>query len=1247
MLRLSFLLLCMLFAVSLKAQLVHDFSKTKTEYFSHKEKVVASNDKGFFILVNQLDFGNELSFIDGKTKEITHLADISIGPSSPNISYSDNAVIDNNFYFTADDNVHGAELWVSDGTKEGTKLFADIIPGPVASKPVFLYSSDSLFYLVIEVNGYNQVVLYNIYTKAVKTLFTEPINSGSSYVWATKAGEAFIFSINGNTYKSFGSLSSTSLLINKACKELVEVKGEFYVMDLKRDVYLVQYDDVNGKLITDSVLNYSYKMFNYNNKLLILSHGYFLYEGDGTIWKKFNFNSNKRFLDDDESTWSIVDGVIFNSKKNSIELLNLTAMGLSSIYYHGTGAKRYIRKVGEYYLLSPFLLDVGSGFSTSELQIIKPVFSTEIELRSVMKFDARSLFAISNHSMIFSSYSKKLQFINFPDLTITEIDNRLTHGNSSHPKIVFINDEVIIVWMHSALYAHNRTSKQDRFLMSLPKNYDGGILKPVYFNNKIYYGQYANGGYVLMQYDYKSDQRSFVLGQNNEQITISPTLFVHDNKLFFARVPDYNIRSYSLSVLDSNAQVSEFTPNLSKPVPFFINNELYASSGNNAISNYYKISKSGISTQLTFDTENSVTYNNRNITVINHSFYYILNDQNKRVYQLIKVDTKNNKVTKLAQGPFNLNNEATPSHKIPQIFGFKDKIVVAGGGQVVVYDTTGKSLVNVVNKLKAEAYTEFYCSENNFYFAAKTSNNVIEPWLCDGTTAGTVHINQIAPGLDITNPSSFYAIGDTVVFAAANRQVGTEMFRYIESANQLDLVADYNPGSIGSYPSDMTYYKGQVYFTGFQHNTGTQLHKLRISACAIQPKIVSSINCIGLLNATVQNTIDIDTMFWKVNDSAFFSANWLQMNLSKSQNTIKFYATSNRGCKGVDSIMASYHPELNGSFLNFKGDTCSLNGELNFSTTSTDVDWKYDWLIDGQKFNTNKVDYLQDGTQSIKASIRIRDTVRGCVYSDSIAVNINSFRGYGIKEMEYKYCSGDSMLVSLEGDNKHNYGITWLFNSDTIKNSLSFIPSNLKEGINTVELMVSNASCSTVFKDSIKYYQSPQKPTVTGKQQVGQFSAYEYAASNTTKGVLYFWDLSNGINITPLETDTTVVIQWWVGGEDTLIARPIKYFDDYACAGPVGKLPINIKEKLSNSIDDQTSKTAIKIYATANSGFVIEQTSLDANRYEISDLSGRILKSGTLNQLKQQGYLNSFKGIVIISLYNNDGISAQHKLFIQ
>jgi ELWxxDGT repeat protein len=51
-------------------------------------------------------------------------------------------------YFSASDAEHGAELWRSDGTREGTQLFRDLVPGPAGSFPTNLTAvGDEVFYV--------------------------------------------------------------------------------------------------------------------------------------------------------------------------------------------------------------------------------------------------------------------------------------------------------------------------------------------------------------------------------------------------------------------------------------------------------------------------------------------------------------------------------------------------------------------------------------------------------------------------------------------------------------------------------------------------------------------------------------------------------------------------------------------------------------------------------------------------------------------------------------------------------------------------------------------------------------------------------------------------------------------------------------------------------------------------------------------------------------------------------------------
>jgi ELWxxDGT repeat protein len=96
------------------------------------------NDKLFFMADDGVH-GYELWTSDGTAAGTVMVKDINPGAKSSS-SYASlpevpSAIYDGKLYFAADDGVHGSELWVTDGTTAGTRLFADINPGKHGSGP--------------------------------------------------------------------------------------------------------------------------------------------------------------------------------------------------------------------------------------------------------------------------------------------------------------------------------------------------------------------------------------------------------------------------------------------------------------------------------------------------------------------------------------------------------------------------------------------------------------------------------------------------------------------------------------------------------------------------------------------------------------------------------------------------------------------------------------------------------------------------------------------------------------------------------------------------------------------------------------------------------------------------------------------------------------------------------------------------------------------------------------------------------
>ena len=71
---------------------------------------------------------------------------------------SDFTVAGSNLFFVASDASHGRELWVTNGTAQGTELVKDIVPGPVGSYPNNLTNANgTLYFTAASANGQNEL----------------------------------------------------------------------------------------------------------------------------------------------------------------------------------------------------------------------------------------------------------------------------------------------------------------------------------------------------------------------------------------------------------------------------------------------------------------------------------------------------------------------------------------------------------------------------------------------------------------------------------------------------------------------------------------------------------------------------------------------------------------------------------------------------------------------------------------------------------------------------------------------------------------------------------------------------------------------------------------------------------------------------------------------------------------------------------------------------------------------------------
>lgn len=116
-------------------------------------------------------------------------------PDAYSAAYYDVAVVVEAIFFYAEDELHGAELWTSDGTPGGTHLLSDIYPGPTSSGPhSFVAVGDRLFFIATGAGTGSEVWVSDGTTSGTRlTLDLPPGDTGAFSQYMLAAGSSTIF----------------------------------------------------------------------------------------------------------------------------------------------------------------------------------------------------------------------------------------------------------------------------------------------------------------------------------------------------------------------------------------------------------------------------------------------------------------------------------------------------------------------------------------------------------------------------------------------------------------------------------------------------------------------------------------------------------------------------------------------------------------------------------------------------------------------------------------------------------------------------------------------------------------------------------------------------------------------------------------------------------------------------------------------------------------------------------------------
>ncbi len=199
----------------------------------------------------------------------------------------------------------------------------------------------------------------------------------------------------------------------------------------------------------------------------------------------------------------------------------------------------------------------------------------------------------------------------------------------------------------------------------------------------------------------------------------------------------------------------------------------------------------------------------RNLTVVGNTLYFTANDgTNGR--ELWRLNLASPGAEPALVTDINPAGSSNPSNLVALPSGTLFFQATNAQGNRLVYRLDGDTAVAVGSGYVNP--TQLTLVGDTLYFVA---NNETELWRSDGTTAGTVRVQTIAPGASVQN---LVAIGNILYFVATDAANGRELWRSDGTAAGTTRISNINPGTGNADPNNLVNLNGVLYFFA---NNGT------------------------------------------------------------------------------------------------------------------------------------------------------------------------------------------------------------------------------------------------------------------------------------------------------------------------------------------------------------------------------------------------------------------------------------------
>ena len=138
----------------------------------------------------------------------------------------------------------------------------------------------------------------------------------------------------------------------------------------------------------------------------------------------------------------------------------------------------------------------------------------------------------------------------------------------------------------------------------------------------------------------------------------------------------------------------------------------------------------------------------------------------------------------------------------------------------------GTQLVKDINEGAGDSFPDNLTAlGSTLFFSAQTEAAGYELWKSDGTEGGTQLVRNINPGDADSDPRLLTAVGNTLFFAATTANDGRELWKSDGTNGGTVMVRNINPGAASSEPDGLISYNGMLLFAANDGANGRELWK--------------------------------------------------------------------------------------------------------------------------------------------------------------------------------------------------------------------------------------------------------------------------------------------------------------------------------------------------------------------------------------------------------------------------------------